>query len=255
VVDAGSKDNTCSIAEKSNLPETKVKVIKSTKKNVSFQRNLGAKYSNSGWIVFMDADNRVPKTYLQKVKRHIEAKNPDIVSTWMKPDSRLRKDRITAAIMNIFMEINKKSKKPYVLESMIFIKKDSFQKIKGFNINIPWREGEDLLNNAIKHGIKFDFIKTPRYTYSFRRLEKIGTYKMLQEMAQMEIVIFLKGKLPKSYAKKLYPMKGGGLYLEGKDTSLTLQNFISMLFEDSKISKKTVSLFKESLNSWKSFFR
>lgn len=226
VVDAKSKDATQKIAK-----QYKANLTISSKKNVSYQRNLGAKEADSPWIVFMDADNRIPKTYLQKIKRHLEKEDPDILSTWMRPDSNSNKDKLTAGIMNIFMDINKNSKKPYVLESMVFIKKGCFEKLKGFDITIPWREGEDLLERAYKMEMNFDFIKTPKYTYSFRRLKKVGAFKMLQEMSQMEIIKMLKGDLTKEETKFLYPMKGGAFYKSGGKSKLTLKEFLAILFK------------------------
>lgn len=250
VVDANSKDNTRVIAEK-----YKAKVVVSDKKNVSFQRNLGAKNSDTDWIIFMDADNRIPKNYLTGLKRHAERLNPDILSTWLKPDTSNKQDRFTATVMNIFMDMNKNSKKPYVMESMILVKKSSFEKLGGFDININWREGEDLIERAIAQKMVFEFVKAPKFAYSFRRFKKIGAFKMFQEMSQMEIIKMLKGgKLTKKETALLYPMKGGSFYKDGKKPKLTLQKFLSILFSDKSISKKAVVLFEKSLDSWKSFF-
>jgi hypothetical protein len=136
-----------------------------------------------------------------------------------------------ALIANVFMDMNKNSKKPYILESMVFIKKTCFMKLKGFDMEIPWREGEDLLERAHKIGMVFDFIKNPKYTYSFSRLNKMGVFKMLQETSQMEIIKMLKGELKKKDTAHLYPMIGGSLYEKGEKPKMTLRKFISILFE------------------------
>jgi glycosyltransferase involved in cell wall biosynthesis len=250
VVDANSNDKTGAIAKKN-----KAKVIISGKKNVSYQRNLGTKNADTDWVIFMDADNRIPKNYLSGLKHHAEKLDPDILSTWLKPDTNLSQDKITATIMNVFMDINKNSKRPYVMESMMLIKKSSFEKLKGFDVGINWREGEDLLERALAQKMTFEFVKTPKYKYSFRRFKKIGAFKMFQEMSQIEIMKMLKGgKLTRKETALLYPMNGGNFYKTGKVPKLTLQKFISILFQDNKISKKSVSLFEKSLDSWKSFF-
>lgn len=250
VVDAKSKDSTTQKAKKLGA-----KVIVSNKKNVSYQRNLGAKNANSRWIVFMDADNRLPKNFLQGVRNYIEEKNPDIVSTWISPDSIIKKDKLTATFMNIVMEINKNSKRPYVLESMIFIKKNLFEKLRGFDSNIPWSEGEDLLIRAGKMGIKLDLIKEPKYTYSFRRLKKIGTFKMLQNIAQIEIIRMVKGELRKEDAGSFYPMDGGSFYRNSEESKITIQKFISILFRDNSVRNKSLDALKKSIDPWKSLFR
>lgn len=249
VVDAKSKDKTREIAQKNNID-----VIVSNKKNVCYQRNLGFQKNNSEWIAFMDADNRIPKTFLQKIKKHIETGQNDILSTWIKPDSNLKKDLYTATLMNVFMDINKKTKQPYVLESMIFIKRKSLKTLNGFDTNIPWSEGNDLLKRALKKGMKFELIRNPKYVYSFRRLKKMGTFKMLQEVSQMEIIKILNGKLTKKDTKSLYPMTGGSFYKKTKKPKGELQEFISILFRNKLINQKSLSLFKQGINTWKSLF-
>lgn len=226
IVDGRSEDKTRDIAKKYN-----VQVLISQKRNVSYQRNMGAKSAKSAWIVFMDADDRITKTYLKKVQSYISKNDPDILSTWLMTNSRLTKDKLTATIMNLFMDINKNSKKPFVMESMVFIKRDVFHKLGGFNVNIAWREGEELLQKAKQIGFNFDFINTPKYTYSFRRLKKVGAFKMLQEMSQMEVIKALKGGLTIKDTKMFYPMNGGGFYKSQNKKKLSLKKFISILFE------------------------
>lgn len=251
VVDAKSEDETQSIASKYGAL-----VIESPKKNVSHQRNIGVKSAKTDWIIFMDADNRIPKTFIDKITKYIYLNSVDIFSTWLKSSSKLKKDKFTATIMNIFMEINKKSSQPYVMESMIIAKKDVFMKLGGFDVNINWREGEELLKKAVEKKYKFDFIKNPKYTYSFRRLKKIGTFRMFQEMSQMEIIKILRGgKLTKSDTALFYPMSGGKFYKTKDKEKVTLQKYISILFQDEMVSDKSVKLFKKSLNTWKSLFR
>jgi glycosyltransferase involved in cell wall biosynthesis len=232
VVDAKSPDKTQEIARK-----FRAKVIVSGKKNVAYQRNLGAKASKSEFIIFMDADDRITKTFLQKIIGYLERNSPDILSTWIKPDSRDKKDKFAATVMNIFMEINKNAKKPYMLESMMAVKRESFIDLRGFNPKIAWGEGNEMIERANKLGMIYTFLKNPKYTHSFRRIRKVGTFTSLQNTSQMEIIKLFKGKLTKENIAKLYPMEGGSFYkIDIKDRKL-IQN-----------------LFKKSFNSWKSFF-
>ena len=142
VVDAKSKDKTWKIATDFKDLTSKIKVITSVRKNVSYQRNLGSKISNSDWIIFIDADTRIPKSYLHNLKIYSETLNADIFSTWIRPDSNTNQDKLTATIMNIFMDINKNTSNPYILESMLVVKKKSFEILGGFDTSIHWSEGE-----------------------------------------------------------------------------------------------------------------
>lgn len=255
VVDAKSKDKTKSIAKKFDKLSSKIKVITSERKNVSYQRNLGSKNSNADWVVFMDADTRIPKSYFKYLKSYSEKYNPDILSTWLKPDTNNKQDKIFATIMNLFMDFSKNSTNPRIMEAMLLVKKYSFNKLKGFDVKIPWQEGGDLLTRGKKMGLKFVYLKTPKYTYSFRRIKKSGAYKVLQDIVRMEVAKILKGKLSMKKAKKLYPMEGGKFYDGNQEPTSKLQKFLSEIFQDKFINKKSVRLFEKRLNSWKSFFR
>lgn len=253
VVDGKSTDKTQSIVRKFSKENRKIRLLISDRRNVSHQRNMGAKESNSDWIVFMDADNRIPRTFMKKLSKELKKTNADILSTWVLPDSKLQKDEITAMIMNVFMEINKKAEAPQILESMFITRKGCFIKLKGFSPRVHWCEGRDLVKRANKKGFKYEFLKEPRYIYSLRRVRKTGAFKILQSMSLMEIEKILGKKLSKSKAKILYPMLGGKLY-ESKNTSFDLQKFISILFKEKMISKESLNLFRKSIKTWQSFF-
>lgn len=251
VVDGKSKDGTVEVAKKNGA-----KVLIGAKRNVSYQRNLGSEVSKAPWLVFMDADNRISKTFLKRIKSYLEKNKVDILSTWLSPDSESDKDKVIATAINIFMEINKNSKKPYVMESMLIIKNSAFKLLGGFNPKIPWSEGQDLLQRARKLNLKFSFIRNPKYTYSFRRLKKMGTLNVLWETSQMELIKMLKGgELTKKDTAILYPMKGGKYYKSGGKPSMTMRTFISLLFGEKAASQKSLKSFQKSINSGKRFFR
>ena len=212
IVDALSEDETVKKAKTFSKKYKKLTILTSGKKNVSHQRNLGAKKSKADWIIFMDADNRIPKYFLSGLKFHSEMLNPDILSTWIEPDGKSHQDKATAIIMNIFMDLNKSTPNPYVLESMLLVKRKSFQILGGFDISVHWAEGSDLLRRAWRKKMKFEFVKIPKYTYSFRRLRKEGAYKLLQNDVQMELSRIVYHKLSKNKAGLFYPMEGGNLY-------------------------------------------
>ena len=65
-IDAGSVDKT---VEKAGEFSQKLsfKTLVSKKKNVSHQRNMGIEHAVGTWILFMDADNRLPNHFLEAV--------------------------------------------------------------------------------------------------------------------------------------------------------------------------------------------
>jgi len=75
VVDAKSKDKTIENALEfvNKLPS--LTIIKSSQKNVSHQRNIGAKKAQGKIILFIDADTGLPKYYLDGLKYQINKKS------------------------------------------------------------------------------------------------------------------------------------------------------------------------------------
>jgi len=211
IVDGKSDDKTVQKSQKFNsyFP---LKIISSSKRNVSFQRNLGAKEAKSDWIVFMDADNRLPKYFLQGIKYRIEKSDPDFFTTYIRPDSTHQLDKGVARIVNLYFEAQKNTQKPSAMESLFGCKKTAFNKIRGFNPNIKWGEGTDLLFKAKKKHFKFYVYKDPIYTYSFRRLRSQGKIKTTRTMAKLFLNQLFNKPLTDKKISQLYPMKGGSFF-------------------------------------------
>lgn len=81
VVDGHSDDKTVEKTKAFEKKFNKLQVVTSNKRNVSYQRNMGAKNANTDWVVFLDADNRIPEYFLQGIKFQIDMHKPDILAT------------------------------------------------------------------------------------------------------------------------------------------------------------------------------
>lgn len=212
IVDAESEDKTVSEAYKFKSKVNKLEILTSNKKNVSFQRNMGALKSRADWIIFLDADSRIPHYFLQGIKFRIEFKDTDFLTSYITPDTKNKKDNTIAMMLNIYTDLQKSSRNPYILEAMLCTKKKSFLKLAGFDESIGVSEGNELLRRAVKEGMKFCVIKNPKYSYSFRRSRKEGLLKGIRSAAEVELKRLLKQKIPKDKAKYIYPMEGGGYF-------------------------------------------
>lgn len=249
VVDANSTDKTV-FRTKQYKSKLALKVFVTKKKGVAYQRNFGAKKSSTDLLLFMDADNRVPPYFIQGLKFYSEMVDSDFISTAIEPDSKSNIDKLTAIAINIAIDISKNTPNPYILESMILTKRRSFELLNGFNENIHWHEGGDLLRRANKKNMKFEFIKTLKYTYSFRRLRKTGNFLMIQKIIKMELSRILlndtKGQ------KVLYPMDGGSFYEIDKNKGDIIKTIISELF---KTDQKEESIISKSIDKLGSIYK
>lgn len=231
VVDASSEDKTVS---KINRFRKRINlcVLTSDKRNICFQRNLGAKSARSDWLIFFDADNRIPKYFLQGIKFYIEFLNADILTSHIVPDTKNSKDQAITKVINLAIDYRKSSQNPVILESMIVIKNKVFHKIGGFNNEIHWGEGTDLLGRIKKAGYKFETIKDLKYQYSFRRFRKQGTLKILRNLAIHEIALLANKPVPKDKAAKLYPLEGGKYFEVDSKTSIQLEKLFNKIIQN-----------------------
>jgi glycosyltransferase involved in cell wall biosynthesis len=244
IVDAKSEDKTIYSANKFKKCFRSLLIIKSPLRNVSYQRNIGAKRAVSKWLLFTDADNRFPHYFLQGIKFKLEMNDADILATWIKPDIDNNKDKAAVTLSNIFVDIQKTSKNPFLFESMICIKKNSFEKLKGFNESLAVGEGSDLLRRAYRKKMRFYFSKEPKYQTSLRRIRKIGAFKSLRNMAQIELARLRNKQLPRRKAQHLYPMEGGKYFEVDETNRSKMEKIVSIFFQTQKISR--VKLRKEN---------
>lgn len=183
-VDGGSKDKTL---EKAKVWEGKLnlRTISHDVKNVSAQRNCGATEAKGDWIIFMDADNRVPSYFLLGIEYKIELaarhpkKNFDVFTTLLHLNDEDKKDsksRTSANFINVFLRTTGKTEKPMVLGAMIGIRKQIFKKIK-FNEKSKVSEDSIFVKDCIRAGWEYVVLTSPTYAYSMRRVKSNGMIK------------------------------------------------------------------------------
>ena len=212
VVDGGSNDKTVQKATTSKVGN--LNVTKAQAKNVCYQRNLGAKEAKANYLIFMDADNRVPPYFLQGIKYRLDSTSLDLLTTWIAPDGSDLGTYAICNVINLWLDIQQKTNEPWIIEAMLVVKKKIFQSLKGFDVEIHINEGYDLVSRAIKKGYAYKVFKDPLYTFSLRRLRKIGTFKAIASVAQLELSRITKQKMDFNQIRKLYPMEGGGYFIQ-----------------------------------------
>jgi glycosyltransferase involved in cell wall biosynthesis len=245
IVDAHSNDQTAAKAKAIGKKLPHFKLIQDEIRNVSHQRNLGAKFATSDNLVFMDADNRLPPYFLQGLAYRFEVLKPDMFTTYILPDTNNTKDQAITTAVNIYFELYKHSSKPSLLESMLGFNRIKFHQLSGFDPAIKWGEGGDLVTRAIKKNYSFDVFKDPQYQYSLRRLRSQGTLNSARKFAQLAFRWYADKRFTGSDIAAIYPMKGGAYpqkspTLSIHDLSQILQlptKYLSKLNTSSKASK------------------
>jgi glycosyltransferase involved in cell wall biosynthesis len=250
VVDGQSTDKTAQLA-KSFERKLRLNIINAKKRNVSYQRNLGIDYVTGTWIIFMDADNRLPIYFLDGLKYQL-AKYPktDLFTTWITLSGDKKLNQPLEKSINFALEFYKMIDKESAFGSMIGVKNKIAHKYK-FDEKQLVMEDSIFVKNIVKHGFNFMIFKEPTYTYSLRRIEKSSLLKNIRTSANIILNYYIKENdfTQKDFG---YSMKGGEAYKTRDFTIfkmfLDIEKFIHTQPESSL--KKAKNLFQSVKNSF-----
>ncbi len=183
VVDGNSQDATASVVEW--FPGVD---LMSGSPPVASQRNLGGRKASGDIVVFLDADVRLPETFLEDFLDSIERRNLDIACPLYMPyRSTLLINGIHIFINVVFVALQK------VLASgaghCIALKRDVFQQSPGFDPNL--KVGEDVaLVRKISKDCRFGIVAKKLFV-SDRRYKKEGVPRMLIKILLLSIIFTL----------------------------------------------------------------
>jgi len=178
VADFNSKDNTRKIAKKFGC-----KIVMGGK--ASFARNSGAKIAKGKYLVFFDADGILKdKDFLESNLNKFKESKAGVASVYVKPISSKYIDKISFGIYNFWVWIIQKIN-PHGTGACIFLRKDIFKKVGGFDEKVIFAEDHEILKRASK----YKFVLLPKEIYtSVRRMEGDGRFRTF---ARYLYVLFL----------------------------------------------------------------
>ena len=217
-VDAGSNDKTVAFAKRFSGQINLIQIT-SKKKNVSYQRNLGAEKSCGEWIVFMDADVGLPTDFLLTVRYKISLADKkkrtqfDVFSNLIqlnKGDKKKTKHQVTAQAINSRSRATAGSDKPLVFGAMLGVRSSLFGggRAVRFDENVKFAEDIYFVRDLIDLGAEYKLLRTPTYQYSMRRWDDQNLIKNVAKAAKLEFKIALGDE----YDDAGYEMSGGTKY-------------------------------------------
>lgn len=190
------------------------------KRNVSYQRNFGAKGARGKWLLFMDADNRLPKDFLAVMEKRLRGKNKqaDVITTLIHvglEDEDYPLALPAIRVLNASLLLLAKTPRPGAFGAMLGLRKELFDQGElVFNEKIKVLEDSLLVAAAKKRGFKFELLNEPTYAYSLRRVRRIGLTKTLVATMMMNLSYVFGDDLEAS--DHGYHMNGGGQYRREK---------------------------------------
>lgn len=212
------------IVSNSNSTDDTAKVVEGYKKllpvlihrdetmhNVSAARNNGAKYASGKWLVFLDADVYVEEHFLKAMFKHIQVDNPGMTTVWNRPSPASWKGRLIFGLMNRIVQMVERSH-PAANGPCIFMKKDIFESVKGFDETIFFGEDYDIVKRAHAKGATMRIYRNPLLFVSTRRFEHEGLIVSLYKSITALLYQFIFGPI----RKPIFKYEMGGQYYEQK---------------------------------------
>lgn len=211
VVDSGSQDKTRekALEFKDKLP--KFYFLEGKFKRVAAARNGGAHIICAAWLIFLDADVVVPSDFISKIKDIIMRKKPDLMTAWNSTQDKGISGKLMLFLISLGIFLAHKIRS-FANGPCIIIKKDLFDKIKGFNEAIIVGEDLDLADRATKAGGRYHFLLRPLVYVSTRRYEKEGFFLSFYKALVGGLHTIFIGPVNKS----LYEYEMGGQYFDKK---------------------------------------
>lgn len=166
VADYNSKDRTREIAE-----SFRCKITQGG--SYSAGRNNGAKIAKAPYLLFLDADCILPSDFLEKNFNRFRNSGKGSGTVPLIPLSDRKIDKILYKSYDYWSRLMFRIS-PHCAGCGIFVRKDIFYKVGGFDENIIFAENHDFVKRAKGHG--FVILPIPMFT-SIRRLEREGRLK------------------------------------------------------------------------------
>jgi len=168
VVDSNSKDNTVKIAKKYAN-----KIIVTKKKGVAKGRNLGAKYAEGKYLVFVDADTILLPNALEKLYKEIRNPTVALVSLPVLPSCFDSVFLFYYFVYSLFSKISIIFGKPQIAGIVMCCRKETFFKVGGFGEDNIVLEDFDFSEKIRKFG-RIKIVDSSLALTSPRRIEKWG---------------------------------------------------------------------------------
>lgn len=166
----GCTDNTEKIAHEFAANNPMAKVIASEKAGMSWGKNFGAQNSCGEILIFVDADTILPSKALSVITAAVENQGDFIGTMAGKPDQGGIVVKTCFMIANFFT----KCKKVHAPGGVMIMPKSVWEKIGGFDEQLPQGTSSDLIMRARKVGAKYLYLSKVKAITSIRRFEKTG---------------------------------------------------------------------------------
>ncbi|MCS7093101.1 MAG: glycosyltransferase [Patescibacteria group bacterium] len=238
IIDAFSSDKTHEIIKDYKKKLSQIHFFQIKKRHVSSQRNYGAKKAKGDYLIFLDADNRIPPLFLERLEKQIKKTKGLVFIPYLKPEKTESNYKPLFDLVNILVEFSQVLPKKFSLGGTMIVERSFFNLVGGFNEDVFISEDHEFVNRVNDYGVRVKFIKNPKVVFSLRRMRKEGKisffYKYLIATTRR---LFLNQEIN----EKIFEYEMGGQYYNKKSGYNQIKNFL-FLSQIKKTLRKILSL-------------
>lgn len=199
VSDSGSEDKTRNIVKSFTEKHPNIRLVHA-RRGAAAARNDGATNARGEYILFLDADQRIPSNLLEKSVNEMKEKCLDIGGHYSKPTSKRFIDKLFWFMCNNFLFRPAQYVSPAASTGAgLIVKRSLHEKINGFDEGIHVTHDHDYVKRASRTG-RFRMLRNAKSKFNMRRFDEEGRLKLYIKYSLLIIYhIFRSKKTPFKY--------------------------------------------------------
>ncbi|MCC8116301.1 MAG: lipid-A-disaccharide synthase N-terminal domain-containing protein [Planctomycetes bacterium] len=152
-----------------------VTIAESDRSGMSFGKNLGAGASHGDFLVFIDADTRVPPDAVQRLVEAAAGLDRFIGTVAGAPD------RGGFVVKTCFRIANwaTRRKQAHAPGGVMLMDRETFSRVGGFDETLPQGTSTDMIWRGIESGARYVYVDSFQAVTSIRRFEKTGIIRQM----------------------------------------------------------------------------
>lgn len=166
VADAGSTDATARVARAAGA-----RIVRGG--HPAEGRNEGARGATGDWLLFLDADVRLPENAVEVALSEMARERLDSASSWFAPDAPSRFMRVHHWMTAWYFRVSSKLGWPHSIGAFLLLPRAVHEKMGGFDTTIRVAEDQDYVRRLARMG-RYGFLRKPSVVIAARRFEKEG---------------------------------------------------------------------------------
>lgn len=176
VVDSQSSDETAKVA--ASYSGTLPLMVIAAPRGVAHARNTGAAATTDEWLLFLDADVRLPSTFLEDLVNDVRLRDASLATTNFCASGSSIWDHVAVWIGLQYCRAFARSRHPVVGGFCVLCSREIFLSVGGFDPRVRMGEDLDFASRAVEAGATFAFVARTSLFYNLRRYRQEGFLRL-----------------------------------------------------------------------------